>query len=167
MAFAWAFVYRLARVPSELILARRAPDSLIHKPAHFLRVVMRAQTSSNLIIQPRSGSTSTARSFTGWKTRPGVLVINKGPGATLMAGISITDFQPESGAITYSYGIPQDEAARTGTGSPDIDQASLPARRWNSPASSRRIRLPCRCSRRSAGSNSGVGQAPPVLPREP
>jgi hypothetical protein len=54
-----------------------------------------------------------------------LLVINKSPGATLKADFSITGFQPESGAITYSYGIPQDEAARTGTGSPDIAQATL------------------------------------------
>ena len=54
-----------------------------------------------------------------------LLVINKSPGATLNAGISIAGFQPESGATTYSYGIPQDEAARTGTGSPDIAQATF------------------------------------------
>ena len=51
-----------------------------------------------------------------------LLVINKSPGATLKADFSIAGFQPESGAIIYSYGIPQDEAARTGTGSPDIAQ---------------------------------------------
>jgi len=54
-----------------------------------------------------------------------LLVVNKSPSATLKAGISITGSQPGSGAITYFYGIPQDEAARTGTGSPDIAQASL------------------------------------------
>jgi hypothetical protein len=54
-----------------------------------------------------------------------LLVINKSPGATLKADFSTTGFQPEPGAITYSYGIPQDEAARTGTGSPDIAQTSL------------------------------------------
>ena len=54
-----------------------------------------------------------------------ILVINKSPGATLKADLSIAGFQSASGAITYSYGIPQDEAARTGTGSPDIAQAPL------------------------------------------
>jgi len=54
-----------------------------------------------------------------------LLVINKSPGATLKADCSIAGFQPGSGSITYSYGIPQDEAARTGTGSPDIAQASF------------------------------------------
>jgi len=51
-----------------------------------------------------------------------LLVINKSPAATLKAHLSIAGFQPESGATVYSYGIPQDEAARTGTGSPDIAQ---------------------------------------------
>ena len=46
-------------------------------------------------------------------------------GPALKACNSIAGFQPESGAITYSYGIPQDEAARTGTSSPDIAQASF------------------------------------------
>jgi hypothetical protein len=54
-----------------------------------------------------------------------LLAINKSPDATLKAGISIAGFLPESEAITYSYGIPQDEAARTGTGSQDIAQASF------------------------------------------
>ncbi len=54
-----------------------------------------------------------------------LLVINKSPAATLRADFSIAGFEPESGATVYSYGIPQDEAARTGTGSPDIAQASF------------------------------------------
>ena len=54
-----------------------------------------------------------------------LLVINKNPGAEVKADFSLAGFQPEAGAIIYSYGIPQDEAARTGTGSPDIAQASF------------------------------------------
>jgi hypothetical protein len=54
-----------------------------------------------------------------------LLVINKSPSATLKADFTIARFQPAPGATAYSYGISQDEAARTGTGSPDIAQASL------------------------------------------
>jgi hypothetical protein len=54
-----------------------------------------------------------------------LLIINKSPGATLKADVSLAGFQPEAGAIIYSYGVPQDEAARTGTGSPDIAQTTL------------------------------------------
>jgi hypothetical protein len=52
-----------------------------------------------------------------------LLVINKSPSATLKADLSLAGIQPESAATIYSYGIPQDEAARTGTGSPDIAKA--------------------------------------------
>jgi hypothetical protein len=43
----------------------------------------------------------------------------------MQADFSIVGFQPESSATIYSYGIPQDEAARTETGSPDIAQTNL------------------------------------------
>ena len=61
----------------------------------------------------------------GWTAPPGALVINKSAGDRLKASFSIAGFQPEPGAATDSYGIPQDEAALTGTGSPDIAQASF------------------------------------------
>jgi alpha-L-arabinofuranosidase len=54
-----------------------------------------------------------------------LLVINKSRDVMLKADFSITGFQPESGATVYSYGIPQDEAARTGTGSQDIAQTNF------------------------------------------
>jgi alpha-L-arabinofuranosidase len=56
-----------------------------------------------------------------------LLVINKSPTATLKADVSLAGFEPESAATIYSYGIPQDEAARTGTGSPDIAQTVFSA----------------------------------------
>jgi alpha-L-arabinofuranosidase len=62
-----------------------------------------------------------------------LLVINKSPDATLKAGVEIAGFQPKAEAITYSYGIPQDEAARTGTGSPDIAQAAFRGAAGNFP----------------------------------
>jgi hypothetical protein len=54
-----------------------------------------------------------------------LLVINKSPKATLQMDLSMAGFQPQSGGFMYSYGIPQDEAARTGTGSPDIAQTTF------------------------------------------
>jgi hypothetical protein len=54
-----------------------------------------------------------------------LLVINKSPGTALKADVSLTGFQPASGATAYSYGIPQDEAARTGAGSQDIAQTAF------------------------------------------
>jgi hypothetical protein len=54
-----------------------------------------------------------------------LLVINKSPKATLQVDLSIAGFQPQSGRLVYSYGIPQDEAGRNGKGSPDIEQTTF------------------------------------------
>jgi alpha-L-arabinofuranosidase len=53
-----------------------------------------------------------------------LLIINKSASAPLKADVSIEGFQPASSATIYSYGIPQDEAARTGKGSQDIAQTA-------------------------------------------
>jgi sugar lactone lactonase YvrE len=57
----------------------------------------------------------------------GLLVINKSPTATSTANVSIAGFVPmaTAGIAVYSYGIPQDTAAQTGTGSPDIDTSMI------------------------------------------
>jgi hypothetical protein len=49
-----------------------------------------------------------------------LMVINKSRTLSLNTSISITGIVPEPNATIYSYGVPQDEAARTRTGSPDI-----------------------------------------------
>jgi hypothetical protein len=49
-----------------------------------------------------------------------LLLINKSATTSLNASINLAGFQPQSNATVHSYGIPQDEAARTGAGSPDI-----------------------------------------------
>ncbi len=49
-----------------------------------------------------------------------ILAINKSPGDTLTGQVAVAGFTPASGGAVYSYGIPQDNAAKTGIGSPDI-----------------------------------------------
>jgi len=49
-----------------------------------------------------------------------LLLINKHPVATLDVKITVKGFHPARPADVFSYGIPQDEAARTGLGSADI-----------------------------------------------
>ena len=49
-----------------------------------------------------------------------LLLLNKSASASTTANIQITGLTPSGGAAVYSYGIPQDNAARTGKGSPDI-----------------------------------------------
>ena len=55
-----------------------------------------------------------------------LLVINKHPTAILKTAITITGFKVGSIAEVFTYGIPQDEAARTGTGSADVSRFTAP-----------------------------------------
>jgi hypothetical protein len=55
-----------------------------------------------------------------------MLVVNKSSYASLNTAINLAGYVPFSNATVYSYGIPQDDAARTGIGSPDIAQTSSP-----------------------------------------
>jgi alpha-N-arabinofuranosidase len=54
-----------------------------------------------------------------------ILVINKHPSAALNTTISIPALKRGETAKVFSYGIEQDEAARTGVGSADIQQSTL------------------------------------------
>lgn len=54
-----------------------------------------------------------------------MLVVNKSSYASLNAAINLAGYVPSADATVYSYGIPQDDAARTGIGSPDIAQTNF------------------------------------------
>jgi hypothetical protein len=54
-----------------------------------------------------------------------LLVLNKSPTDTVTANFALTGFTPQAAATMYAYGIPQDDAARTGMGSTDIATATL------------------------------------------
>jgi hypothetical protein len=58
-----------------------------------------------------------------------LLVVNKSPTAAQDAEIALTGWVPSGAATVRSYGIPQDEAARLGTGSADVAQAAAAASR--------------------------------------
>ena len=55
-----------------------------------------------------------------------LLIINKDPVNTLTGQVAVARFIPAAGGQAYSYGIPQDNAAQSGTGSPDIAQTNFP-----------------------------------------
>jgi archaellum component FlaF (FlaF/FlaG flagellin family) len=55
----------------------------------------------------------------------GLLVINKSASDALNANITISGVSPGSSGNLYSYGIPQDDAARTGIGSADVASTSV------------------------------------------
>ena len=54
-----------------------------------------------------------------------MLVINKSSSSNLTANINLAGYLPYANATIYSYGIPQDTAAETGVGSPDIAQTNF------------------------------------------
>jgi hypothetical protein len=54
-----------------------------------------------------------------------ILTINKDPVNTLTGQVAVASFTPASGGTIYSYGIPQDNAAETGIGSPDVAQTTF------------------------------------------
>ena len=53
-----------------------------------------------------------------------LLLINKHPALSLPVHIAVTNFKPARSAEVFSYGIAQDDAARTGTGSADVAHAT-------------------------------------------
>ena len=53
-----------------------------------------------------------------------LLVLNKSSAATIVGDFTLTGFAPATNATVWSYGIPQDEAARTGIGTTDITQTN-------------------------------------------
>jgi alpha-L-arabinofuranosidase len=55
-----------------------------------------------------------------------LLVVNKSSCSNFNTAISLAGYVPATNATVYSYGIPQDDAARTGIGSPDIAQTTAP-----------------------------------------
>jgi len=60
-----------------------------------------------------------------------LLVINKDSASSFTAQIALGSFVPSPTASIYSYGMPQDNAAKTGTGSCDIAQTSYSAATTN------------------------------------
>ena len=54
-----------------------------------------------------------------------MLIINKSPTTTYSTAFGIKGFTPQGGGMAYSYGIPQDNAAQSGTGSPDVATAPV------------------------------------------
>ncbi len=54
-----------------------------------------------------------------------LMVINKHPTANLISSVAVANTALAPVAVAYAYGIPQDTAALTGVGSPDITQSTI------------------------------------------
>jgi hypothetical protein len=83
----------------------RPGDKIVHASADFQMISAYAAERTNGLVS--------------------LLVINKNPPAALNGSINVTGYAPNSNAVIYSYGIPQDNAAQAGIGSQDIAQTNF------------------------------------------
>ena len=54
-----------------------------------------------------------------------LLAINKDPLNTITGKVALAGYVPSASALLYTCGIPQDDAARTGVGSPDLARTNF------------------------------------------
>ena len=97
-----------------------------HPTFYALKLLQRFVRGGDTVVSATSSSTLlsayAARRADGTLA---ILVINKSPTATQTATISVAGMTPTTPPAVYNYGIPQDNAARTGSGSPDIASSAL------------------------------------------
>lgn len=86
----------------------------------FKQVANFARGGDSVLFTTSGNSLLTAFASRRTDGRLSVLVINKDPANAITGRIVFTGFTPQSLAALHVYGKPQDDAARTGTGSPDI-----------------------------------------------
>ena len=102
-------------------------DSTNFPPYYALKLMKNFLRTGDTVITATSDyillSSYAARRQDGSLT---LLTINKDPAHTETGQINLTGFVPASVGTVYSYGIPQDTAAQTGIGSPDVAQSALP-----------------------------------------
>jgi hypothetical protein len=95
-------------------------------PYHTSKLVKNFAQTGDKVITASSDyillSTYAARRQNGSLT---ILTINKDPSNTATGQVNVTGFVPASFGRVYSYGIPQDNAAQSGIGSPDVAQTAL------------------------------------------
>ena len=97
-------------------------------PTYYaLKLLANFARGGDAVVKATSGST--LLSVFAVKRTDGtlrLLVINKDPNTTFLANIALTGFTPGTSATTYSYGKPQDDAAKPGgSGATDIDVSGL------------------------------------------
>ena len=96
-------------------------------PTYYVaKLLSRFAHGGDLVVQARSDHPFLAVfAVRGSDSSLRLLVINKSPTAALTASIDLAGFVPHPTASVDSYGIPQDEAARTGEASPDLASSTL------------------------------------------
>lgn len=97
-----------------------------HPTYYAFKLLSRFARGGDTVVQATSNSS--LLSVFAAKTAAGdlnLLVINKDPASALTGSITVSGFTPDASATVYSYGKPQDDAARTGSGSADLGSSTL------------------------------------------
>jgi hypothetical protein len=96
-------------------------------PAYYaVKIVSKFARTNDAVVQATSDN-SLLSCYAVRKTDGSVnlLVVNKSPSAAQTATVSLSNFSPAATATTYAYGIPQDNAARDGTGNTDLATGTM------------------------------------------
>ncbi len=115
--------YGLLSMPSLLTPETTYYDA--YPPYYAMKLLSHFARGGDTIVQ--AASDNTLLSVYAARRADGslcLLAVNKSPTSTLSANVSLTGFTPQPAMTVYSYGIPQDEAARTGSGSPNVAVSS-------------------------------------------
>jgi alpha-N-arabinofuranosidase len=97
-----------------------------HPTYYAFKLLSRFARGGDTVVQATSNSS--LLSVFAVKTAAGdvnLLVINKDPANALTGSFTVNGFTPATSATVYSYGKPQDDAARTGSGSSDLASTTL------------------------------------------
>ena len=96
-------------------------------PTYFVSKLVSGFTGEGDQVVQASSSYNLVSAYAAKRTDGSLalLLINKSATNTLNAAVSLTGFTPQTTANVLSYGIPQDEAARTGVGSPDVATSTI------------------------------------------
>jgi hypothetical protein len=98
-------------------------DDETYPTYHVYKLLSHFAAAGDTVIDARSQSALLAAYATKRVDgRLSLMLINKSPDQEITAQIGVAGFTPSSSAVVYAYGKPQDEAARTLNGSPDITQ---------------------------------------------
>jgi len=102
------------------------PPNLGCYPSYYCRKLMTYWTAGGDTVITATNDYKLLGTYAVRRTNGSLtmLVINKSSYASLSTAINLAGYVPFTNATVYSYGIPQDDAARTGIGSPDIAQTN-------------------------------------------
>ena len=102
-------------------------EGIDYFPTYYTTILMRdfAQTGDTVLSTASDYANLSAYAVRRRDGRLTVLAINKTPTNTFNGQLQIAGFVPDASGLVYSYGIPQDNAAQSGHGSPDIAITNL------------------------------------------